>query len=101
MAIAGLACVLYWTLVWYHYYDILPRSPQPAQGRVWALNMHGVTAYATREEQKRLDTPFYFAAFLVNFGIVGCAVTDSSFRKKMGWRPIEARPGLPHGPASG
>jgi hypothetical protein len=92
--LGGGAVLLYLTAVWYQYYDMLPRSPQPGVGRVWSVNMHGVIGYATRKEKSRLDDSFYLAAFLMNFGIVGCALTDSSFRKKMGWRPIEAPPGL-------
>jgi hypothetical protein len=91
--VTGIAVLLYWTLIWYHYYDTLPRSPRPAEGRVLAINMHGVTAYGTRREKDRLDIPFYVAALLVNLGIVGGAVTDSSFRKKMGWHPINPPPG--------
>ena len=67
---------------WFYYYDNLPRSPQPDVGRIYAMNMHGVVAYATRQERRRLniseDVFFgcvgagFLAAFLISDELRNC-----------------------------
>jgi len=52
----GVAWACWYYMLWYHYYDILPRSPQPSIGRIYPINMHGFTKYATRKELRHIDT---------------------------------------------
>ena len=53
IAMVILACTLY--SLWYHYAYTRPRVPQPDQGRIYALNTHGLTVYLTQEEEFRLS----------------------------------------------
>lgn len=52
----GVAWACWFYMLWYHYYDILPRSPQPSIGRIYPINMHGFTKYATRNELSHINT---------------------------------------------
>jgi hypothetical protein len=51
MSIVGLAGLLFWALVlWPHYWNTLPRSPDQAKGRIYADNFHGVVVYWTQRQ---------------------------------------------------
>src|SRR5438132_1492508 len=52
MAMLVVTCSLYY--VWYDYAYTRPRVPRPDQGRIYALNTHGLVVYLTKEEQFRL-----------------------------------------------
>ena len=41
--------------LWFQYVHTRPRFVQPEQGRVYALNNHGLIVYLTKDEQFRLD----------------------------------------------
>ncbi|PYU12887.1 MAG: hypothetical protein DMG37_12005 [Acidobacteria bacterium] len=41
-------------ILWMHYYDTRPRSPDPIAGRTIALNTHGIAVYVTSGEHFRL-----------------------------------------------
>lgn len=86
LGFCGIAGILYWSLIWNHYYDVLPHSPNPAQGRVYALNMHGVVEYATRRERNRLNTSEDASLALIGLAIVGVILTGQDYWRKMGWR---------------
>ncbi len=53
VAMLGLVCAV--SYLWYDYAYTWPRVPQPDQGRVYALNTHGLIVYLTKEEQLRLS----------------------------------------------
>ena len=98
LALCGGLGILYWTVVWYQYYDRLPRSPQPATGRVYVMNMHGVAVYATYRERHHVHVIEDTSYVLLVAGIVGSVLTDPDYWRKMGWR----YPGAPRGgPLSG
>lgn len=41
-------------ILWMHYYDTRPRSPDAKSGRTIPLNTHGIAVYITRGEHFRL-----------------------------------------------
>jgi hypothetical protein len=53
VAMIVLVCAL--SYLWYDYAYTRPRVSQPDQGRVYALNTHGLIVYLTKEEQFRLS----------------------------------------------
>src|SRR5207249_3115959 len=75
--------------VWYVYYDTLPRSPQPATGRIYALNMHGVALYATSTERRRLDMLENISFIIGVIGGVAATLMNPGYRRRMGWRSLE------------
>lgn len=50
--------------LWYQYAHTRPKLAQPDQGRVYALNTHGLIVYLTKEEQFRLDLLMWTAITL-------------------------------------
>ena len=55
MAIVGLAGIVWSGAIWNQYLHVLPRHPEPAAGRVYPLNIHGIVVYHTREEKNWLN----------------------------------------------
>ena len=51
MSVAGFSHLY----LWYQYVHTRPRFAQPDQGRVYAINNHGLIVYLTKDEQFRLD----------------------------------------------
>ncbi|HET7212007.1 MAG TPA: hypothetical protein VFL79_00335 [Terriglobia bacterium] len=97
VCLAGVAGFLYGTLVWYKYNDTLSRSPQPATGRIYVMNMHGFAVYATEEERSRLGHIWNISFVIALVGGVAATLMSPDYRKKMGWRSLDspiARP--PH-----
>lgn len=86
LLLGGGGILLCLTLLWYHYYDTLPRSPQPETERVHVMNMHGVPVYATHRERDRLDILQNLLFFLMIPGIAGAILTSEDYWRKMGWR---------------
>jgi hypothetical protein len=65
LGVVGLA----WTAgIWYQYQLNLPRRAEPANGRSYPLNVHGIVVYQTREERDRLNR-FQFSSITL------CAVS--------------------------
>jgi hypothetical protein len=95
LSLASSASFFYYIVLWNQYKSILPHSPQPAIGRTYVLNMHGVAAYASRSERRRIEGAEDLFMFLVLCTILGGALTDPDYRRRMGWRSLEA----PRGPA--
>jgi hypothetical protein len=56
--------------IWTHYFHTLPRSPDPAVGRVYPLNMHGIIRYQTQGERTRLDAVEYSSTGLFFTGLI-------------------------------
>jgi hypothetical protein len=90
VCLAGVAGFLYGTLVWYKYYDTLPRSPQPATGRIYVMNMHGFAVYATEEERSRLGHIWNISFVIALVGGVAATLMSPDYRKKMGWRSLDS-----------
>ena len=64
MFVVGLSHVY----LWLQYAHTRPKFAQPDQGRVYALNTHGLIVYLTKDEQFRLDLLQWTAiAFLLCF----------------------------------
>jgi hypothetical protein len=63
----GLALLLANVGLWYQYAGTRPRSEQPEEGRIYALNTHGSVAYLTLGENLRL--------WSLGLGGAGCMVT--------------------------
>jgi len=59
--VAGGGRVLWSIGIQYQYADSLPRSPHPATGSLYPLNMHGVVVYQTLKERSRLDDWSYWS----------------------------------------
>ena len=89
LALIGSVGTWGWAVLWYKYYDTLPRSPQPATGRTYVMNMHGVPVYATWAERHRLDLIENLSFILLLAGFVGAILTDPDYRQRMGWRSID------------
>ena len=92
LVLTGVASLLSLTVLWYHYYDTLPRSPEPATGKIYVMNMHGVAVYATRTQRHRLDFMENLSFILLFAGIVGATLTDPDYRQRMGWQNPEEPP---------
>ena len=70
---AGSAIFVVWLSyadLWDHYAHTRPRLAQPDQGRVYALNTHGLIVYLTKDEQCRLDLLQWTGITLFVFCIV-------------------------------
>jgi hypothetical protein len=76
---------------WFYYYENLPSSPQPAVGRIYPVNMHGATKYATREQRRRLNLSeeafFSCIAVLCLSGILVIDELGQKDRPKIKWPP--------------
>lgn len=77
---------------WFYYHDNLPSSPHPAAGRVYPVNMHGVTKYATRKQRRRLNLSeeAFFGCFAA-LCLSGILVIDELGQKgspKINWPPL-------------
>ena len=92
LILCAVAGVLLSSFLWYHYRETLPRSPQPMSGRVYSMDLRGVTVYATRAERNRLHMTVNISFVLMALGIVGAWVTDPGYRRKMGWRSLDDPP---------
>src|SRR4051812_37479982 len=55
------------------YYDKLPRSPDPASGRIYPDNFHGVGVYLTAQEHFRLHSLEYSFDVLVVLILLGAS----------------------------
>jgi hypothetical protein len=55
LTVAGIAGALWALTLWGRYWDILPRSPDPATGRIYPYSMRGVTVYETVQERMHLN----------------------------------------------
>lgn len=97
----GVVCSGAWGVLWGRYYDKLPRSPQPATGRTYEMNMGGVAVYATSGERHQLDMVGNISLVLLVSGVVGCFLTDRDYRRKMGWRDLGSPPPAPPGQGEG
>lgn len=92
--------IFYGTFVWYQYWDQLPRSPQPVQGRTYRVSLHGVIVYATYEERERLDVTEDVSIALMVVGIAAAILTSEDYWQKMGWRyPEKPEAPLQSGPS--
>lgn len=74
-----------WSFLWYRYRYTLPRSPEPTTGRVYAMDLRGVTIYATHNEREQLHLTIDVSLGLIGIGIVAGFLTDPEYRRKMGW----------------
>ena len=88
---AALVCGLLSLFPWSYYYENLPHSPQPAVRRVYPVNMHGVTKYATREERRRLNlSEDAFFGCVAVFFLAGFLIIDQLGQRtdaKLKWPP--------------
>lgn len=82
--IIGGAGVLCYGFLWDHYYDALPRSAQPSEGRIYAMNLRGRVVYGTRSERNELRTIKRVSAILALLGLAGYILTDASNRRMGG-----------------
>jgi hypothetical protein len=55
LALAGILGALWGLTIWGRYWDVLPRSPDPAFGRIYPFSMRGVTVYETLQERTYLN----------------------------------------------
>ncbi len=55
LIVIGILGALWAFTVWSRYWNILPRSPDPASGRVYPFSMRGVTVYETIQERVYLN----------------------------------------------
>ena len=71
LVVTGILGALWSVSVWNQYWDILPRSPDPASGRVYPFSMRGVTVYETLRERTYLDRieNLSAATFCVGFAL--------------------------------
>ncbi len=56
--------------IWTHYFHTLPRSPDPATGRVYPPNMHGIITYQTPEERWLLSAAEYLSGGVFFVGLL-------------------------------
>ena len=71
LVLAGIAGALWGFAVWNGYWDILPRSPDPASGRICAFSMRGITVYETIHERAYLNHVWDISAgaFYIGFAL--------------------------------
>ena len=55
LSIVGLLGWIWTYGIWDQYFQYLPRSPNPATGSIYPLNIHGVVVYETLKERVRLE----------------------------------------------
>ena len=67
-----------WAALSTGYLDSLPRSPNVAEGRIYAFNYHGLVFYQTHAEKVRLEALLYGAIFLAAAGL-----SIAAFKLKM------------------
>src|SRR5579863_10008240 len=91
IALVGLAGWIWSAQLEFHYQETLPRSPNPATGSIYPLNVHGIVVYQTRDERDWLNELQYssFVVFLVG-GLIGFL-----FEKKFGRPPSPPKPWTP------
>lgn len=56
------------------------------------MDLRGVTVYATLSERGRLHAMMDISLALIALGILGGFLTDSEYRRKMGWRSLDDLP---------
>jgi len=61
--------------IWYQYWD-LPRSPDPARGNIYPLNIHGVLVYQTLKEQLHRERWEFWS-----MAVAGCGAALGAFHK--------------------
>jgi hypothetical protein len=71
LIVAGISGALWALTVWNRYWDVLPRSPDPASGRIFPFSMRGVIVYETLQERSYLDRieDLSAIAFYVGFAL--------------------------------
>src|SRR5258708_37926606 len=74
VSVATLIDAFWYWHIWNVYYDILPRSPDKASGRVYVDNFHGIAIYETYEERRRLQVLDYSSEALTLIILSGAAV---------------------------
>jgi hypothetical protein len=89
LLVIGFGGLLYSCVVWNQYYRQLPRSPQPALGRVYVLSEKGVIAYATRREWYRLTLVEELSMIMLILGVGAGIVANPDYRRRLGWRGLE------------
>jgi len=91
ISLIGLAAWIYAGQLEYQYQATLPRSPSPATGNIYPLNVHGIVVYQTRDERNWLDEIQYssFAVFLAG------ALMSLLHTKKFGMPPSPPKPWTP------
>ncbi len=67
MAVLALGVWLFHGYVWYRFVDTRPARADPAQGRIYVLNNHGIYRYLTKQEDNLL-TEITVAAFSLFVG---------------------------------
>ena len=69
LCLAGLLGWIWTFGIWDHYFQFLPRSPNPAAGRIYPLSIHGIVVYQSLKERSRLDSWDHWS-----FGIFCCGM---------------------------
>lgn len=87
----ALAVWLYTGVIWNRYLDTLPRSPEPAIGRIYPLNIHGIVVFQTHAEKLRLDltSNISFGALALG-GLIG--LLEERHWRRTGGRNIPKMP---------
>lgn len=70
LCVAGLLGALWSMAIYNLYFDNLPRSPNPATGSLYPLNIHGVVVYQTLKERSHLDNWEHWSWGTFIFGFV-------------------------------
>jgi hypothetical protein len=84
VAVVGLLGLCWGLAIWGRYWDILPRSPDPAAGRIYAFKMRGVTVYESLQERRFLNYVWNLSwtLFYAGFGLGVAERWKSSKRKQ-------------------
>jgi hypothetical protein len=80
MTIASLLCYF---VLWSHFYETLPRSPDVAAGRIYPENFHGFVLYETRGENALLNRVENLTLVLVFLSVAAGAFSE--------WRLVRRR----------
>ena len=83
LAIVGLLGWIWTYELWDQYFQYLPRSPNPATGSIYPLNIHGVVVYQTLSERSHLDKWNHWS-----FGIFLCGMVLGGIHQ---WRWGQSR----------
>lgn len=76
--VVALGFGLAWYVLWIHYDNAKPRSPDAALGRIYSLNTHGSVVYLDRRGHYWIEGLQVLAGLFALSGVIIYVITDNS-----------------------